>query len=696
MLGRRRPPRGRRRPGRRRRGGPRDDRVGLGAGGERAAGVADAAGVGGGDRVDDRLRGRVLRPRRPARPTRRDSAGQKRHRPGRRRSHCLDDERVRRPRQGRPASAWRNACAWPAAGSRGRLGGGTASNRHAEKAFYTVRGGGYALTRVTALSTTCSPPTRCSPPRSRTPASPVPPPAAWRSSPAWTHASTRWGAGAAAGRRQDPAQRRGPGHRGRAADPGAGGVLLLGVEKRVLVLPHTDCGMTKVTDDDVHRITAGRGVAPAASTSTRSPPRRTRSATTWSDPQQPVPAAGHAGRRRPVRRAHGQAPPHPSVTRWAMLVLLYGRGRSALGVRRAGDDLARAVVAQAGGAQDGPGRRGGEAEFGRRRRAFAQLGGLGPARRTAGPAGRGRRPLCADSSSRSGRVRPGAARGRVRRPHALTWRPVPRPSWCGVGGAVCARARRARGLGGLGAGQRPPTFGLAVSARAWAAAAVMRPAFSAARRACSAAVVGAAGPGEAGPVRRPRSRGGRGPGRHGPVRWPGRRGRRVRRRPGRGPARRAGRGGWPGRRPAGRGVRWRDLLQGGQGLLAGGLGVGDGHVAFGDRLLGGAAHLGGLAPGGLGGLAASRTCRHGRFAFGQAAATRAAASACTALILASTPAGLSSWVSAAASGAMAEGRAILHALDTVPRRGLSAPSRPGWRGELAFSFGGGLQPPSGQ
>lgn len=36
-------------------------------------------------------------------------------------------------------------------------------------------------------------------------------------------------------------------------------VFLLGVE-RVLVLPHTDCGMTKVTDDDVHRITARRGV----------------------------------------------------------------------------------------------------------------------------------------------------------------------------------------------------------------------------------------------------------------------------------------------------------------------------------------------------------------------------------------------------------------------------------------------------
>ncbi|MBB2913212.1 carbonic anhydrase [Streptosporangium becharense] len=36
-------------------------------------------------------------------------------------------------------------------------------------------------------------------------------------------------------------------------------VYLLGVE-RVLVMPHTDCGMTKVTDDDVHAIAAERGV----------------------------------------------------------------------------------------------------------------------------------------------------------------------------------------------------------------------------------------------------------------------------------------------------------------------------------------------------------------------------------------------------------------------------------------------------
>lgn len=28
----------------------------------------------------------------------------------------------------------------------------------------------------------------------------------------------------------------------------------------MLVMPHTDCGMTKVTDDDVHAIAAERGV----------------------------------------------------------------------------------------------------------------------------------------------------------------------------------------------------------------------------------------------------------------------------------------------------------------------------------------------------------------------------------------------------------------------------------------------------
>ncbi|MER7503486.1 carbonic anhydrase [Nonomuraea pusilla] len=36
-------------------------------------------------------------------------------------------------------------------------------------------------------------------------------------------------------------------------------VYLLGVE-RVLVMPHTDCGMTKATDDDVHALTQARGV----------------------------------------------------------------------------------------------------------------------------------------------------------------------------------------------------------------------------------------------------------------------------------------------------------------------------------------------------------------------------------------------------------------------------------------------------
>ncbi|RBQ19760.1 carbonic anhydrase [Spongiactinospora rosea] len=36
-------------------------------------------------------------------------------------------------------------------------------------------------------------------------------------------------------------------------------VYLLGV-RRVLVMPHTDCGMTKVSDDDVHRMAAEHGV----------------------------------------------------------------------------------------------------------------------------------------------------------------------------------------------------------------------------------------------------------------------------------------------------------------------------------------------------------------------------------------------------------------------------------------------------
>ncbi|MFG1699030.1 beta-class carbonic anhydrase [Nonomuraea sp. NPDC049309] len=36
-------------------------------------------------------------------------------------------------------------------------------------------------------------------------------------------------------------------------------VYLLGVE-RVLVMPHTDCGMTKVTDADVHELTQAHGV----------------------------------------------------------------------------------------------------------------------------------------------------------------------------------------------------------------------------------------------------------------------------------------------------------------------------------------------------------------------------------------------------------------------------------------------------
>ncbi|MEU0519029.1 carbonic anhydrase [Streptosporangium sp. NPDC006007] len=36
-------------------------------------------------------------------------------------------------------------------------------------------------------------------------------------------------------------------------------VYLLGVN-RVLVMPHTDCGMAKITDDEVHRLAARNGV----------------------------------------------------------------------------------------------------------------------------------------------------------------------------------------------------------------------------------------------------------------------------------------------------------------------------------------------------------------------------------------------------------------------------------------------------
>lgn len=36
-------------------------------------------------------------------------------------------------------------------------------------------------------------------------------------------------------------------------------VYLLGVN-RVLVMPHTDCGMAKITDDEVHRLAARHGV----------------------------------------------------------------------------------------------------------------------------------------------------------------------------------------------------------------------------------------------------------------------------------------------------------------------------------------------------------------------------------------------------------------------------------------------------
>ncbi|GAA2872114.1 hypothetical protein GCM10020220_071710 [Nonomuraea rubra] len=36
-------------------------------------------------------------------------------------------------------------------------------------------------------------------------------------------------------------------------------VVLLGVE-RVLVMPHTDCGMAKVTDADVHAMASERGI----------------------------------------------------------------------------------------------------------------------------------------------------------------------------------------------------------------------------------------------------------------------------------------------------------------------------------------------------------------------------------------------------------------------------------------------------
>ncbi len=36
-------------------------------------------------------------------------------------------------------------------------------------------------------------------------------------------------------------------------------VFVLGVN-RVLVMPHTDCGMTKVTDDDIHDLARAQGV----------------------------------------------------------------------------------------------------------------------------------------------------------------------------------------------------------------------------------------------------------------------------------------------------------------------------------------------------------------------------------------------------------------------------------------------------
>ncbi|GAA3102015.1 hypothetical protein GCM10020001_018820 [Nonomuraea salmonea] len=86
-------------------------------------------------------------------------------------------------------------------------------------------------------------------------------------------------------------------------------VYLLGVE-RVLVMAHTDCGMSKVTDEDVHDLTEAHGVdtrmldfhtVPDQAAAMRHDLTRIRST--------PFLPPGHAGGRRPLRRPHRPAVP---------------------------------------------------------------------------------------------------------------------------------------------------------------------------------------------------------------------------------------------------------------------------------------------------------------------------------------------------------------------------------------------------
>nr|BFE81894.1 hypothetical protein GCM10020093_044950 [Planobispora longispora] len=90
-------------------------------------------------------------------------------------------------------------------------------------------------------------------------------------------------------------------------------VTLLNVS-RVLVMPHTDCGMAKVTDDDVHRLAAERGGHPQPGVPHRPRPGRRPPARPGPDQDQPVPPAGHARGRGHLRRAHRENPPRRAVT----------------------------------------------------------------------------------------------------------------------------------------------------------------------------------------------------------------------------------------------------------------------------------------------------------------------------------------------------------------------------------------------
>ena len=84
-------------------------------------------------------------------------------------------------------------------------------------------------------------------------------------------------------------------------------VYLLGVE-RVLVMPHTDCGMSKVTDADVHELTAAaRRRHPEPGVPHRPRPGRGPAPRPHADQDLPVPARGPAGGRRDLRRAHRKA-----------------------------------------------------------------------------------------------------------------------------------------------------------------------------------------------------------------------------------------------------------------------------------------------------------------------------------------------------------------------------------------------------